>query len=235
MLNIIVRDLSLISKKRSNSFSNRTYWSFRDFILPNTGNDFFAMRAPVMRMDKSSGNYFLDNNILLNMLVSMFADREVRVAATGAFFKRNSNIFVNSLGCFSECSGMAEWTSSFLWNIARRISFGIKLLKRSLLSLGKVFLKRFLFLGKLADLFFKFSNFTFSKTKKTIHLINPLPKIISFCKHFGSGFSVKAGAGLGQGTRLNPCCSRMRITHSLNSPFLINWTFMSVSSSRSCL
>ena len=62
-----------------------------------------------------------------------------------------------------------------------------------------------------------------------------LPKIISFSKHFGSRFSMKVRAGFRQGTRLSSCCSRMRITHSLNSPFLINCTFMSVSSSRSCL
>lgn len=81
--------------------------------------------------------------------------------------------------------------SSLLWNIARRISFGIKLFKRSLLSLSKILFKRVLFLSKLAYLFFKFSNFTFSKTKKILHLINPLAEIISFSKHFGSGFSVK--------------------------------------------
>ena len=58
-----------------------------------------------------------------------------------------------------------------------------------------------------------------------------LPKIISFSKHFGRGFSVKMRTRFGERAMLNSCCNRMRITHSLNSPFLINWTFMSVSSS----
>ena len=187
--------------------------------------------TPVMRMDKRSGNNFLNHNILLDMLISVFTDRELRTAADRTFSQRDSNIFVNSLRCFSACSRMTERCSSFLWNIARRISFGIKLFKRSLFSLGEVFFKRFLFLGKLADLFFKFGNFTFSKTKKILHLINPLPEIVSFSKHLGIRFSMKIRAGFKERTRLNLCCRKMRIAHSLNSPFLINWTFMSVSSS----
>ena len=143
-MNIIIRNLSLISKKTCNSFSNRTYGSFGNFIFPNAGNNLFAVSTPVMRMDKSSGNYFLNNNILLNMLIRMFADRKIGVTTDRTFFKRNGNILVNSLGCFSACSRMAERRTSFLWDITRRISFGIKLFKRSLLSLGEVFFKRFL-------------------------------------------------------------------------------------------
>ena len=135
-MNIIIRDFSLISEKRSNSFSNRPYWGFGNFIFPNAGNNLFAMRTPVIEMDERSGNNFFNHNVLLDMLINVLADRKIRTAADGTFLQRNSNILVNSLRSFSERSRMAKRCAPFLWNISRRISFGIKLFKRSLLGFG---------------------------------------------------------------------------------------------------
>jgi len=127
------------------------------------------------------------------------------VPADRAFLQRHSYGLINSFSPFSRNTGMVKRSTLFLGRVREGVPF--KFLKRSLLSLSKVFFKRLVLSFKLMESPFKIDNFSLGKAKNILPPAEPLPEVISFSKDFSRRSSAKIRTGFRKGAILTmkPC------------------------------
>jgi len=177
---IVVGTFDFVAEKRSFRSGIRPDECVGNFVFAPAMDNAFAIRTPVIAVDKASRGKFAVLKVFLNMLCSVVAWRNILAFAKRTLVKINVNSVVNDIRLLAKMAFVSDRSSAFgsaLSGIFLLI-FGKRILKR----IGQLGLKMGFLILKFLDLRLKFSDLEIGKVHGKLKIINAFAQISSLFK-----------------------------------------------------
>ena len=177
---IVVGTFDFVAEKRSFRPGVRSDECVGNFVFAPAMDNVFAIRTPVIAVDKASRGKFTFLKVFLDMLCRVVAWGNIFAFAKRTPVKINVNSFVYDIRFLAKMAFVTD-RSATLGGVLRGIFllvFGKRILKR----IGQLGLKMGFLILKFLDLRLKFSDLEIGKVHGKLKIVNAFAKISSLFK-----------------------------------------------------